>query len=83
MLVIDTEQTRGALSFEQAIPALREAFAQGAHVPARHVHAIDSGGAHGTSLIMPAERTRLFRREGDQYLSREHAPVAAGPARDL
>ena len=60
MLVIDTEQTRGALSFEQAIPALREAFAQGAHVPARHVHAIDSGGAHGTSLIMPAWNERGY-----------------------
>ena len=60
MLVIDTEQTRGALSFEQAIPALREAFAQGAHVPARHVHAIESGGAHGTSLIMPAWNERGY-----------------------
>ncbi len=54
MVVIDTEQTRRALSFDAAIPALREAFRQGAHVPTRHVHAIESGGAHGTTLIMPA-----------------------------
>lgn len=54
MVVIDTEQTRRALSFDAAIQALREAFRQGAHVPARHVHAIESGGAHGTTLIMPA-----------------------------
>lgn len=33
MVVIDTEQTRRALSFDAAIPALREAFRQGAHVP--------------------------------------------------
>ena len=39
---------------------MREAFAQGAHVPARHVHAIDSGGAHGTSLIMPAWNERGY-----------------------
>ena len=39
---------------------MREAFAQGAHVPARHVHAIESGGAHGTSLIMPAWNERGY-----------------------
>jgi len=54
MIVIDAEHTRRALDFPAVIPALREAFRAGASVPARHVHAIESGGAHGTSLIMPA-----------------------------
>lgn len=54
MIVIDTEQTRRALSFDTVIPALREAFRLGAQVPARHAHVIESGGAHGTALIMPA-----------------------------
>ena len=54
MLVINTEQTRQALSFASAIPALREAFKRGAVVPPRHVHVLESAGAHGTSLIMPA-----------------------------
>ncbi|MBO9355275.1 ornithine cyclodeaminase family protein [Bordetella petrii] len=54
MQIIDTEQTRRALVFPAVIPALREAFRAGASVPPRHVHAIESGGAHGTALIMPA-----------------------------
>ncbi|HYG41588.1 MAG TPA: ornithine cyclodeaminase family protein, partial [Bordetella sp.] len=54
MLVIDTEQTRRALPFAAVIPALRDAFREGASVPPRHVHKIESGDAHGTTLIMPA-----------------------------
>ncbi|WP_454689691.1 ornithine cyclodeaminase family protein [Achromobacter aloeverae] len=54
MLLIDTEQTRSALSFDVLIPALRTAFQQGATVPLRHTHAVASGGDHGTMLIMPA-----------------------------
>jgi ornithine cyclodeaminase len=54
MLLIDTERTRAALSFPTLIPALRDAFAGGASVPVRHTHAIESGGMHGVSLIMPA-----------------------------
>jgi len=54
MLVIDTDHTRRALAFPAVIAALREAFRAGATVPPRHVHAIESGGAHGTALIMPA-----------------------------
>ncbi|AYD65811.1 ornithine cyclodeaminase family protein [Achromobacter sp. B7] len=60
MRFIDTEQTRGALSFDAVIPALREAFRQGATVPARHVHAIRSGDAQGTTLIMPAWSDRGY-----------------------
>ena len=41
-------------------PPCARGFAQGAYVPARHVHAIDSGGAHGTSLIMPAWNERGY-----------------------
>nr|WP_314363802.1 ornithine cyclodeaminase family protein [uncultured Achromobacter sp.] len=60
MRFIDTEQTRGALSFDAVIPALREAFREGATVPARHVHAIRSGDAQGTTLIMPAWSDRGY-----------------------
>ncbi|WP_447990612.1 ornithine cyclodeaminase family protein [Achromobacter spanius] len=60
MRFIDTEQTRGALSFDAVIPALREAFREGATVPTRHVHAIQSGTAHGTTLIMPAWSDRGY-----------------------
>ncbi|KOF53516.1 MULTISPECIES: ornithine cyclodeaminase family protein [unclassified Achromobacter] len=60
MVVIDTVQTRHALHFEAVIAALRDAFRQGATVPPRHVHAIESGGAHGTSLIMPAWNERGY-----------------------
>ncbi|OZI44602.1 ornithine cyclodeaminase [Bordetella genomosp. 5] len=54
MQVIDTAATQGALSFDAVIPALRSAFQGGYVVPARHVHAIESQGRQGTSLIMPA-----------------------------
>jgi ornithine cyclodeaminase len=60
MRLIDTEQTRNALSFDAVIPALREAFRGSATVPPRHVHAIQSGNAHGTSLIMPAWSDRGY-----------------------
>ncbi|WP_191576483.1 ornithine cyclodeaminase family protein [Achromobacter insolitus] len=60
MRLIDTEQTRNALSFDTVIPALRDAFREDATVPARHVHAIQSGNAHGTSLIMPAWSERGY-----------------------
>ncbi|NMK50419.1 ornithine cyclodeaminase family protein [Achromobacter sp. Bel] len=60
MRFIDTEQTRDALSFDAVIPALRDAFREGATVPGRHVHAIQCGTAHGTSLIMPAWSDRGY-----------------------
>ncbi|HAP25455.1 MAG TPA: ornithine cyclodeaminase family protein, partial [Achromobacter sp.] len=60
MRLIDTDQTRNALSFDTVIPALRDAFREDATVPARHVHAIQSGNAHGTSLIMPAWSERGY-----------------------
>lgn len=60
MRLIDTDQTRNALSFDAVIPALRDAFREGATVPARHVHAIQCGNAHGTSLIMPAWSERGY-----------------------
>lgn len=60
MRFIDTEQTRNALSFDAVIPALRDAFRDGATVPPRHVHAIQSGTAHGTTLIMPAWSDRGY-----------------------
>ncbi|MGE8613243.1 MAG: ornithine cyclodeaminase family protein [Achromobacter veterisilvae] len=60
MRLIDTEQTRDALTFDAVIPALRDAFRDGATVPTRHVHAIQSGNARGTALIMPAWNERGY-----------------------
>ncbi|WP_119154068.1 ornithine cyclodeaminase family protein [Caldimonas tepidiphila] len=55
MRIFDAAQTREALPFERLIPALRELFAQGCEVPARHVHEIPvPGGGAVTSLLMPA-----------------------------
>jgi ornithine cyclodeaminase/alanine dehydrogenase-like protein (mu-crystallin family) len=42
MRVFDAAATAAALPFERLIPALRERFAAGAIVPARHLHSIDS-----------------------------------------
>jgi ornithine cyclodeaminase/alanine dehydrogenase-like protein (mu-crystallin family) len=53
--ILDAAATRAALPFAQLIPALREMFADGCEVPARHVHRIDDGaGGEVTSLLMPA-----------------------------
>lgn len=60
MRFIDTDQTRAALSFDAVIDALRTAFRDGATVPPRHVHAIESGSSRGTSLIMPAWSDRGY-----------------------
>lgn len=52
---LDADATRDALPFARLIPALRDAFASGCEVPARHVHRIDApDGTRMTSLIMPA-----------------------------
>lgn len=51
----DAATTRAALTFDALVPALKQAFASPAQVPARHVHAIEQAGqALGTLLIMPA-----------------------------
>jgi len=54
MKTFDADQTRVHLRFQKLVPALREAFAGHANVPARHVHAIEAGADRGTVLIMPA-----------------------------
>ena len=54
-VVVDAERTRASLPFELLIPALREAFAAGAHVPLRHHHfMLQPDGSTATILIMPA-----------------------------
>ncbi|MEP6740249.1 MAG: ornithine cyclodeaminase family protein [Caldimonas sp.] len=60
-LRIDAASTRAALDFAALIEALRCAFAEGAEVPSRHVHAIAAGADQaaryaGTLLLMPAWR---------------------------
>lgn len=55
MIVIGADATRDALPFADLVPALREAFATGAKVPARHHHAIPRpDGTTATLLLMPA-----------------------------
>ncbi|MDP2262647.1 MAG: ornithine cyclodeaminase family protein [Hydrogenophaga sp.] len=63
MQFFDAPTTRAALPFDRLIAALRERFAGGCEVPARHVHEInnpvgDEGGDAAsrrmTSLLMPA-----------------------------
>ena len=57
LLTIDADATRRALPFPALIDALRRAFAAGAEVPRRHVHAIaNPQGEAGTLLVMPAWR---------------------------
>ncbi|MCW5609582.1 MAG: ornithine cyclodeaminase family protein [Rubrivivax sp.] len=53
MRSLDAAAVRAALPFPALVAALRRAFAAGAEVPARHVHAI---GTAGVSLLMPAWR---------------------------
>ena len=52
MQVIDGAGVTAALPFDRLIPALREAFAAGAEVPVRHLHALPGA----TLLLMPAWR---------------------------
>lgn len=58
MHLYDAAATANALPFERLIPALRERFARGAQVPARHLHTIAGTGGQApaalTSLLMPA-----------------------------
>ena len=54
MLILDAAATRRPLAFDRLVAALRDAFARGATVPPRHVHAVGQGDTGGTVLIMPA-----------------------------
>jgi ornithine cyclodeaminase len=56
MKTFDAARTRAALSFDRLVPALARAFADGAEVPPRHVHALNGG----TVLIMPAWQGRFL-----------------------
>lgn len=57
MHVLDAPTTRQRLPFDALIPALRQAFAEGATVPLRHTHTIPNpAGPDGTVLLMPAWR---------------------------
>jgi ornithine cyclodeaminase len=54
MKILDSTVTRDALPFPELIKALHEAFIEGAHVPLRHNHKIETESDQGTVLIMPA-----------------------------
>jgi ornithine cyclodeaminase/alanine dehydrogenase-like protein (mu-crystallin family) len=52
---INAPAVEAALPFGTLVPALRQAFAAGAEVPARHVHTMPDGADEDvTSLLMPA-----------------------------
>jgi ornithine cyclodeaminase/alanine dehydrogenase-like protein (mu-crystallin family) len=58
LLILDAAQTRARLPFERLIPALREAFVDGATVPLRHRHDLpQADGTVASLLLMPAWRT--------------------------
>lgn len=53
--IYSSENTAAALPMDQLIPALRDAFAQGAKVPLRHHHGIpQQDGTEAVLLLMPA-----------------------------
>lgn len=54
MKTFDEAATREALPFDSLIERLRHMFRAGCHVPARHVHLVETEAAQGTVLIMPA-----------------------------
>lgn len=55
LLILDAARTRARLPFERLIPALREAFVDGATVPLRHRHDLPQADSTVASLLlMPA-----------------------------
>lgn len=60
MKIIDEAATREALPFGELIERLRCMFRTGCHVPARHVHLVQTATAQGTVLIMPAWTERYL-----------------------
>lgn len=54
MLQPEPARVRALLPFDRLVPALRDAFIEGATVPLRHSHAMGKGADAGTSLLMPA-----------------------------
>lgn len=87
MKVFDAQAVAAALPFHVLVPALREAFIQGAEVPLRHTHPI---GTAGTSLLMPAWReggcyavkvVNLFPGNAAQGFSALHGVVLLFDAR--
>ena len=53
--LIDAPAVEAVLPFDTLVATLRQAFAAGAEVPARHVHQLpDGAGGQVTSLLMPA-----------------------------
>lgn len=61
MLIIDADQTRTLLPFEQLVPALAQAFCDEVQVPLRHNHAVYPDSAQpGCVLLMPAWNNQGF-----------------------
>lgn len=46
------------MRFDRLVPALKDAFVQGATAPLRHQHGVGTPGAEGTLLLMPAWNER-------------------------
>lgn len=60
MRIFDEASTREALAFGPLIASLRRMFASECHVPARHVHHVQTDTGDGTVLIMPAWTNRYL-----------------------
>lgn len=57
LAVYSADEVHAALPWDELVDALAHGFAQGAQVPVRHAHALDTepgGDAGGTLLLMPA-----------------------------
>jgi len=60
MKFFDATATAQALPFPSLIERLRAMFRAGCHVPARHVHSVQTPNTQGTVLIMPAWTDRYL-----------------------
>jgi len=61
MKILDADQAAAALPFERLIPALRDAFVNGAEAPLRHRHDLaQPDGTTAALLLMPAWRAGGF-----------------------
>ncbi|MES2168128.1 MAG: hypothetical protein V4458_14040, partial [Pseudomonadota bacterium] len=57
--VIDAARTRASLPFDRLIPALREAFTEGADVPLRHHHFMPQPDGSTPASTVVLEEVRL------------------------
>ncbi|MQA11159.1 MAG: ornithine cyclodeaminase family protein [Pseudonocardiaceae bacterium] len=60
MRMMDAEEVARRLPYERLVPALHDAFADGAEVPVRHRHAVGGPDGDASLLLMPVWRTNEY-----------------------